>query len=61
MRKILLLGAAIASSGCSTLTKEFDNRLACDSAGKAYVVSMYGPLGIASKVDDQLFCKKEVK
>lgn len=51
MYKLCILSAALLLGGCSSLSKEFENRLACTPDGKAYVVSMYGPLGIASKID----------
>jgi len=49
MRALLVIGA-LALSGCATET--FTNRLACTVAGDlAYHVSMYGPIGISSKID----------
>lgn len=56
MRKLILLVTTLALTGCSSLSKEFENRLACTPDGKAYVVSMYGPLGIASKIDGSVPC-----
>jgi hypothetical protein len=39
--------------GCSSIpTETFTNRLACTVAkDKAFHVSMYGPIGISSKID----------
>ena len=43
---------AVLLSGCSTLEKQFANRITFSADGKsAFVASMYGPLGIASKID----------
>lgn len=51
MKHIIII-AAILLSGCSTLEKQFANRIVFAADGKsAFVASMYGPLGIASKID----------
>lgn len=48
---IALILAACLLAGCST-TDLLANRLTCTVDGKqAHVVSLYGPIGIASKVD----------
>jgi hypothetical protein len=52
--KTLLLFALLALSGCSTLTGQFENRLACSLANdELFIVSKYGPLGIASTISDK--------
>lgn len=49
--KLCLLLLTVLLSGCSTVSS-FDNRVSCSLDGKeAYVNSMYGPLGVTSKVD----------
>jgi hypothetical protein len=57
----LLLIAATALQACDTLSKKFENRLACSlDRSEAYVVSKYGPLGISSEIqkdDAALACK----
>lgn len=48
----LSLAAAAASSGCAGLEGQLQNRvtatLACD---RAFVASLYGPIGITSEID----------
>lgn len=56
MYKVILLIAALSLSGCSSLSKEFSNQLVCTPDGKAFFVSMYGPLGVASKIDTAAIC-----
>lgn len=52
MKLLLLIAAALALTGCSSLPKAFANRVACTADGKrAVVASMYGPIGVASYVD----------
>lgn len=49
--KLAILIAIVLLSGCSTLDKQFANRIAFTADGKAaFIASMYGPIGIASKV-----------
>lgn len=49
--KTTLILAACLLAGCST-TELLANRITCTIDGQqAHVVSLYGPLGIASKVD----------
>jgi len=48
--------AFTALAGCGSLSKEFDNEFACGADGQAYAVSMYGPLGIASKLNAPKLC-----
>jgi uncharacterized protein YceK len=63
MTKILMtLVAGVLLSGCATLDGvDLSNRLACSVAkDELYVVSKYGPVGIANKIDDkdrQVVCK----
>lgn len=61
MRNVLLAITAAALCGCSTL-EAFDNRISCSMDGKhAYLNSMYGPLGVASRVtpaDAKAICSK---
>ncbi len=54
MKRFLLLTASLLLlSGCA-LTGEFENRLACSVAkDELYVVSKYGPVGIASQISDK--------
>ena len=54
MEKIALITLAGLLSGCSTLMEQLDNRAACTVGGdQAYVLSMYGPIGIASKISEK--------
>lgn len=61
MKLALILAAAAFLSGCSTANL-LTNRVACTVDGKqAHYVSLYGPLGIASKVDEadaEVICKR---
>lgn len=51
MRKLIVFAAILLLSGCSSLKGTFANRAACTLDGKQMLVaSMYGPIGIASKV-----------
>ena len=53
MKHIAILLVAISLAGCSSMPKVFANRVACTADGsKAVVASMYGPIGVASFVDD---------
>lgn len=48
--KFILLFSVTVLSGCTTL-KAFDNRVSCSmDRQEAYVNSMYGPIGVTSKV-----------
>ena len=53
--------AALLLSGCSSLQKSFENRVACTADGKVLLVaSMYGPIGVVSKIsedDAAVICK----
>lgn len=50
---LALVLAAAALAGCATLDVNLDNRLACTVAkDKLFVVSEYGPIGIASTIAD---------
>jgi hypothetical protein len=51
MRYLFALLALFALSGCAQLSK-LENRVACTPDGKEMLyASMYGPIGIASRVD----------
>ena len=61
--RLLGLGAlALILSGCSSLNKYLDNRAVCavgDST--AYTLSLYGPIGLSSKLnsaDSSKICPK---
>lgn len=60
---LLLIGVCATLTGCGTLDKTFDNRLTCTiSKDKAYFISLYGPVGISSKINDddaKTICPKE--
>ena len=56
MKKLFILLIALSGAGCSSLEREFDNSLVCTVDGKAFFVSMYGPVGIASKIDTTGIC-----
>jgi len=61
MKKILLLTSLLLLSACGTLDGKLDNRVVCTvSKDKAFVVSEYGPVGVAStisKADQAIICK----
>lgn len=60
--RIALILLALSLGGCSSLKGTFENRISCTLDGqKALISSMYGPIGITSKVADgdaQVACKK---
>ena len=60
MKYFLSLMTAILLTGCS-LTSELENRIACTVAkDELFVISQYGPVGIASKIakqDREVVCK----
>lgn len=60
-KTLILLSAAFLLGGCSSLGKEFNNQLVCTPDGKAFFVSMYGPLGVASKIDSAVICAQGEK
>ena len=45
-----LFALATVSGGCATSTM-LDNEIVCAEKGKIRVISLYGPIGIASKID----------
>ena len=50
MKLLMLIATLLALSGCAT----FANRISVSLAGdEMYVNSMYGPLGVTSKVDSK--------
>ena len=59
--KYLLLAAVVGLSGCGSLSNALANRVSCTAGGdQAIVSSMYGPIGVASIVDDRdaaVLCK----
>ena len=61
--KLLLALACLGVllSGCATPIGTFDNRLTCSLArDKAYVASLYGPVGITAEIaaaDAAVVCK----
>jgi hypothetical protein len=64
-RTLALLFITLHLGGCASLRGEFENRLACSAnSDQAYLVSMYGPVGLATKVsssDIPELCKKVIK
>lgn len=51
MKSFGILTLALFLGGCASFKGEFENRLACSaSSDQAYLVSMYGPVGLATKV-----------
>lgn len=53
MRPLLLLPILALLGGCSTLDKVLENRVSCTLDRKqALYSSMYGPIGITSKVSE---------
>lgn len=51
MKRLFLALTAVLLAGCSTVSS-FDNRVSCSlDKQEAYVNSMYGPLGVTSKID----------
>jgi hypothetical protein len=58
----ILIAFATTSAGCASLGDYLGNRLTCTVANdKAYVVSLWGWLGIASEVveqDAEVICKE---
>lgn len=62
MRKVFGILVILALSGCAQL-EMLDNRVSCTVGGdQAYVNSMYGPLGVTSKIsqkDSENICGKE--
>jgi hypothetical protein len=57
----LLLLAAAVLAGCGTLDGKLENRVACTAAkDAAFVVSLWGPVGISATIADQdraVICK----
>lgn len=52
MKSILILALALSLTGCANLKGAFANRAACTVSGQQLLVaSMYGPIGIVSKID----------
>lgn len=63
MKRIALILATLALTGCASLDLEgqLENRVACTVAkDKAFTVSEYGPIGITGKIADKdaaVICK----
>jgi hypothetical protein len=54
MKCFVVLVMAALLSGCGSLKGQFENRAVCTVAkDQALTVSMYGPIGIASKLAEQ--------
>jgi hypothetical protein len=52
MRIIFAIAVLLLLAGCAS-DKLFTNRLACTYAGdKAFVISLYGPIGVTSEIDE---------
>jgi len=50
---VLALVSSVALSGCGTFNGQFKNVPVCAiGEQKAYVISMYGPVGVGSKLTD---------
>lgn len=59
MKSTTIILAALLLAGCSTSPKWLENVAACSVDGKeAYVVSKWGPLGIASSLKPASICQK---
>jgi hypothetical protein len=51
VRSVLIV--VLPLTGCSTIERQFENRILCTMAkDRAMVASMWGPIGIASNVRD---------
>lgn len=61
LKRLMIVGILVGLTGCGSISKEFQNKLACTPSGEAYLISMYGPLGVASKIDVQNACKGETQ
>ena len=52
--KLTIILAALLLSGCSTLDKHLSTRLHCSAAAdEVAVVSWWGPLGFATRIDQR--------
>ncbi len=60
--RLILIACAAMLSGCASLEGLLDNRVSCTLDGKqALYSSMYGPIGVTSKVSDSdsgVICKR---
>lgn len=51
-KTVLSLALALSLTGCANLKGMFANRAACTVSGEELLIaSMYGPIGIVSKID----------
>lgn len=61
--KSLAIISVLALAGCSATLPVLDNRITCTVArDKAFVVSEYGPIGVASTIataDQQVICNQQ--
>ncbi len=62
MIRLLFALALVSLTGCASLDGMLDNRVSCTLDGKqALYSSMYGPIGVTSKVSDSdsgVICKR---
>lgn len=62
MKYLVVLLMLFSFTGCASLEGKFENRVTCTVDKKdSFLVSLYGPLGIASKVsksDTAVICSK---
>lgn len=62
MRTIFSVALALLLSGCAAVDV-LENRVSCSADGKhAYVNSLYGPVGVTSKIapaDAKVICKEK--
>lgn len=62
MKTLLILAVTLCLTGCSSLKGTFENRAVCTVSGSQMMtVSLYGPIGIASKIsaeDSAAVCGK---
>jgi uncharacterized lipoprotein YajG len=61
-RTVFVMFAAMLLAGCASRPQALTNRAACTAAGdQAYVVSMWGPIGVASPIDKrdgEVICRR---
>ena len=50
-KSLVLFFLVVALTGCSTVSGTFNNEVVCAEGGKLRFISLYGPIGIAAKVD----------
>lgn len=61
MTRFIILAAALALAGCSTLDRMLENRIACSlDRTQGAVISWWGAIGISAKIaeaDTEAMCK----